>query len=129
MRPTRESQSAFPSNAEGAENTNQHAKFKITESENQAANSPGKPGKPRSRSHRPHSQQEDPSGNRVMTTGEVARYLKVSTRKVRELAELWQITEGAEGLRGFKIGKKLWRFLRKDLEAFCRRRLKPKRQR
>lgn len=58
------------------------------------------------------------SSRRILTTGEVAARLKVSPRTIRELAERWHDTGGAEGLRGKKVGSKLWRFWDQDVEDF-----------
>jgi len=55
---------------------------------------------------------------RIMTTREVGARLKVSCRTVRELAERWHDSGGMEGLRGKKVGSKLWRFLETDVERF-----------
>jgi len=58
------------------------------------------------------------SFRRIMTTQEVAARLKVSCRTVRELAERWHDGGGMEGLRGKKVGSKLWRFRETDVERF-----------
>lgn len=54
-------------------------------------------------------QAEEPS-SRIMTAQEVAALLRISPRKVRELAEQWSDSGGTVGLRGKKVGPKLWRF-------------------
>jgi hypothetical protein len=55
----------------------------------------------------------------LMSTKDVAQYMKVSPRLVRDLADRWATSEGAEGLPGFRLGRKLWRFRYEDVERFC----------
>jgi len=53
-----------------------------------------------------------------MTAQEVAARLRVSSRMVRELAEQWHDSGGVVGLRGKKVGTKLWRFREQDVIDF-----------
>ncbi len=54
----------------------------------------------------------------LMTPEEVATELQVGLNKVREMFR-------KQELRGFKLGKKLWRVFRSDFEAYMRSRKPP----
>ena len=57
----------------------------------------------------------------LLTTTEVAKYLGVAERTVTEWATQWVETGGKEGIPGFKIGKRQWRFHPDKIEAWLRR--------
>ncbi len=63
-------------------------------------------------------QQASPSSSGIMTAQEVATLLRISPRKVRELAEQWNDSGGTVGLRGKKVGPKLWRFQAQDVSEY-----------
>jgi excisionase family DNA binding protein len=57
----------------------------------------------------------------LLKTDAIAKYLGVSSRTVTEWATLWVETGGRDGLPGFKIGKRQWRFRPEEIEAWLLR--------
>ena len=45
-----------------------------------------------------------------LNTEEVAKYLGFATRTITDMANQWIDSGGRDGLPGFKIGKRQWRF-------------------
>ena len=63
----------------------------------------------------------------MLTTQDVARWLKHSPRTITDLAERWHDTGGQEGIPGgFKLGR-AWCFRAKELEDWIAQRMDPKR--
>jgi hypothetical protein len=56
--------------------------------------------------------------NYILTVSEVASLFRVTAGTVRRWAEQDRDSGGKEGLHGFKIGKKLWRFSGDDVLGF-----------
>jgi hypothetical protein len=98
-------------------NARERANNKTTASELQAPGGTSDGGKPPFFMFGPADDDDEP----LMTTKEVARWLRLDPRTVRELGQMWHDSEGREGLRGSKVAKKCWRFRRCDVEDYIRR--------
>jgi len=56
--------------------------------------------------------------HKLLSSKTVAEMCGTDIRTVTRQAEMWRDSEGAEGLPGFKIGDKIWRFRREDVIAY-----------
>jgi excisionase family DNA binding protein len=56
-----------------------------------------------------------------LRTADVAKYLGIAERTVTEWATQWIETGGQEGIPGFRIGKRQWRFRPDEIEAWLHR--------